>query len=382
MKILTYDKIPKDMKILTTLFAMMLYAVPALSQGDSYTIRGVAEGTVDGDTVYLCKLASLFSIKRIDSTKVAGGEYLFKGSYPGCGVHYVMTYRNGSYKGLTAIMLENADIQIHSFPADSKKEAIVSGGPNHMLWKEYKSIQKKWQDKKLPYWKTTQDSTVARRAQMLAQKAIDSLSVLQNDESFDFMMEHLPAPFSNLVLGEIFTSLPQEKKEVALRAFKEKYPEASNLKQMAAETNTNEAGAVGKTFTDFSMADVDGNPVSVGSFVKKNRYTLVDFWASWCGPCRAEMPYVVEAYEKYHNKGLEVVGISLDNKADAWKEAIGKLKLPWPQLSDLQGWKSLGADIYHIKAIPANILIDSNGVIVAKNLRGLTLLYKIDELLN
>jgi thiol-disulfide isomerase/thioredoxin len=114
--------------------------------------------------------------------------------------------------------------------------------------------------------------------------------------------------------------------------------------------------------------------------VGKSKYVLVDFWASWCGPCRAEMPYVVEAYQKYHDKGLEVIGVSFDNDKDAWVAAIGSLKMPWPQMSDLKGWESAAAGAYNIQSIPANVLIDEQGKIVAKNLRGEDLLDKMARL--
>ena len=108
---------------------------------------------------------------------------------------------------------------------------------------------------------------------------------------------------------------------------------------------------------------------------------LLDFWASWCGPCRAEMPTVVEAYTKYHDKGFEVVGVSLDNDKDSWVKAIADLQMPWPQMSDLKGWESEACAVYHVQAIPANVLIDEKGDIIAKDLRGEDLLNKMKELL-
>ena len=118
------------------------------------------------------------------------------------------------------------------------------------------------------------------------------------------------------------------------------------------------------------------------SIIAEHQYTLVDFWASWCGPCRAEMPNVVEAYNRYHDKGFEVVGISLDEDKKAWVAAIDKLQMPWPQLSDLKGWNCEGAVLYKIQSIPSNLLVDQDGKIVAKNLREDALLDKLSELFN
>ena len=116
-------------------------------------------------------------------------------------------------------------------------------------------------------------------------------------------------------------------------------------------------------------------------YVKKNKYTLIDFWASWCGPCRAEMPTVVKAYNLYHKKGFEVVGVSFDNNKAAWVKAIAQLKLPWSHMSDLKGWGCAAAPIYNIKGIPANVLVDSKGIIVGKNLRGEDLLNELAKLM-
>ena len=148
------------------------------------------------------------------------------------------------------------------------------------------------------------------------------------------------------------------------------------MKQIEVMKNAAEGGL----FTDFTMNDVNGKPVSVMSIITENQYTLIDFWASWCGPCRAEMPNVVDAYNKYHDKGFEVVGISLDEDKKAWVAAIDKLQMPWPQLSDLKGWQCEGAVLYKIQAIPSNLLVDQQGKIVAKNLREEALQNKLKEL--
>ena len=128
------------------------------------------------------------------------------------------------------------------------------------------------------------------------------------------------------------------------------------------------ATAIGSKALSFTQSDTSGKKMSLDSL--KGKYTFVDFWASWCGPCRAENPNVVKAYHQYKTKGFAIVGVSLDTDKDAWIRAIKKDKLAWTELSDLQGWKSETTIAYGIKGIPFNVLLDKNGTIIAKNLRG------------
>jgi len=137
--------------------------------------------------------------------------------------------------------------------------------------------------------------------------------------------------------------------------------------------------AVGQPLVDFEMADTTGNLVKL-SDVAKGKYLLVDFWAAWCRPCRAENPNVVEAYNNFKDKGFDVLGISFDDTRDAWLQAIEMDDLKWQQLSDLKGWQNAAGKLYGIQSIPQNVLISPDGIIIEKNLRGEDLQKKLAEL--
>jgi peroxiredoxin len=145
------------------------------------------------------------------------------------------------------------------------------------------------------------------------------------------------------------------------------------------QIDNGKVGAVGSEAMDFTQADTSGKPVSLSSF--KGKYVLIDFWASWCKPCRMENPNVLLAYERFKAKNFTVLGVSLDRSRDAWIKAIEDDKLVWSQVSDLKFWSNAVAQQYKIQQIPQNFLIDPNGKIVGKNLRGADLDSKLCALL-
>ena len=194
-----------------------------------------------------------------------------------------------------------------------------------------------------------------------------------------FMLQQLSTMMPSVEVIERVAQLPEVLQQV---------PMAQRLKELAERKFKTEPQVEGSDYVphyiDIVQPDVEGKEVSLKSVVenKQNRYVLLDFWASWCGPCMGEMPVLREAYKRYHKRGFEIYGVSLDSRAESWRAAIKKQNMQWVNVSALQEFNTPAVEHYAVEAIPTNYLIDcSNGVIVAKNLRGEAVLEKLAELL-
>jgi peroxiredoxin len=177
-------------------------------------------------------------------------------------------------------------------------------------------------------------------------------------------------------LGDLLKKFPDN---IALKSIKESYDQ--ELAQMAdRERREKDNSWVGKQAPDLALPDASGNTVSIQSY--KGKYLLVDFWASWCGPCRQENPNVVKAYNEFKNKNFTILGVSLDKDKDAWQQAIQADQLTWTHVSDLKFWNSKAVEVFKFEGIPFNILIDPQGKIIAESLRGDDLENKLKEVLN
>ena len=212
------------------------------------------------------------------------------------------------------------------------------------------------------------------------EEAYNKLQDEKNNYMIGYAMRHNKDVVSAFIIMNNSYSLNVNQLDSVVSAFDSSINNSYYVKHLQDRVKTLKRVAVGQHFVDFTLNDPDGNPVSLSSVVEKNKYTLVDFWASWCMPCRGENPNVVAAYKKYHDKGFTVFGVSLDKDHDKWVEAIKKDGLTWTHVSDLKYWGSEAAKLYGVQSIPHNVLIDSNGIIVDKNLRGQKLQDKLAEL--
>lgn len=221
------------------------------------------------------------------------------------------------------------------------------------------------------------------------QPYINQMEELQKEMStigYDFIKENINNKVGEFYLVSFIDLFDEiQVQELLILASPEYQKTINNLlrtceptKQLPEEA---ENGFVGRKFIDITGNTPDGKKVSISEYAGKGKVVLVDFWASWCGPCIKEMPNVVASYQKYKSKGFEIIGISLDEDKSKWTTAIKNLNMSWVNISDLKGWGSELSAPYDVTSIPFTLLIDKDGIIVAENLRGQELENKLAELL-
>jgi peroxiredoxin len=367
----------------------MMFALPGVVFAQpNVTVNASIKGLKAGQWVYLIRISNMEK----DSVKAEEGAFQFKKNIPdGEGDLYVLQIGRGHkvYNGVIyddippiSVYLDDGTVTIKG-NGPGFKDAEVSGAASaEDLYAYSNLIENKLHADELQEKGKELSEKQDTAGLKILQLQMDSVTSAYFKLTEQWVNEHPNSPVSAFLIGNILRAkLSFEELEVLLNKLSpsaKNNPATRNILQVI-ETNKLKLTAIGQTAPDFIQNDTLGNPVALKNF--RGKYVLIDFWASWCMPCREENPNVLKAFNAYKNENFTVLGISLDGEKKEWLNAIRKDGLIWEQVSDLKGRENTAGAKYDITAIPSNFLIDPDGKIIAKNLYGEDLQKKLEEVL-
>lgn len=335
----------------------------AACQSDSYKIAGECSGVNDGDTIFITN--DFATGKPFANGIVQDGKFSVEGTIdtPTLCIAYSKSGLN------TTFFVEPGTINLKLISTAKTK---VGGTPMN--------------DK----WQTVMDSTLLIGAEMdrIGKFIYNSQGTISPEEKAEAMarIENLQGRFAAFIKRYAEKNISNHFGMFMLLYYQEllspedilslagempsELQKTPDMQKLIAEMRHKTQVGVGGKLPDMTINDIDGKPVRMYDEIAKNKITLIDFWASWCGPCRAEMPNVVALYEAYNSKGFGIIGISLDEDKDKWQSAVKNLNMRWLQLSDLKGWNNALAVTMGVRSIPHTVLVDEKGNIIAIGLRG------------
>jgi peroxiredoxin len=355
---------------------VLLAVLLGCTQPDGYKIE---VSLVGGEGQLILEKRGETALVPLDTVELKNGKAILKGKveYPDL---YILHLAKNDQR--TILFVENCVIKVTG-TADSLQNAKISGSPVN---DEFLTIKTKLDndnkitmEKYREYQLAAQSGDTSKAGTLMEE--VQKLSAATDQKVKDFVKNNPASWVTPLFLAQLMGSLPAEEMDTLVSALDPKLSVTPYVAEIKKQLDVQRKLAIGQVAPDFTQNDPDGKPVKLSDVYAASKYTLIDFWAAWCGPCRQENPNIVAVYKDFKNKGFTVFGVSLDQDRERWLKAISDDKLTWTQVSDLKYWQNEAAALYSVRSIPANMLIDQTGKIVEKNLRGEDLRKKLAELL-
>ena len=350
--------------------ASILFSVALLTscQSNSYKISGSvssSEGLADGDTLFVTK--DLQTGIPSDTLIIEDGKFKLSGETDSTALCMIYSAKRNEINAAFFMEPGTIDIQLTDQPGGSRVGGTTCNNQWQTLNDSVMSIGKEINR----IAEHIYGNNLSQEEQQKGMEQIDKLNkrfaelvVKTAEKNIDnefgyFLLTYYPEELiDNNTRAKLIKELPAEMRQ------------RTAIKQMEQTINAAAKTAEGSTIKDFTQKTPDGTEISLMDEVKKYKVTVIDFWASWCGPCRQEMPFMMQMYDKLQSKGLGIIGISLDNDKDAWVKGTEALGFTWPQMSDLKGWDNEIAQHFQVTSIPHTIVVDQKGTILRRGLRG------------
>ena len=356
-------------KLLLSIVAASM-TLAACNAQSGYKVTGTVEGMPDGKAIIATVNGS--SLDTLAKADVKNGSFEFTGNVSEPTGAYIMVI---GQRGAIPFMLENANITVNAGQAG----LTVTGSEGQKIYDQFMAINTTTQQEAMKLQQEYQAANGDQAKMQAVQEAYAKLMTDAQAKETELIKANPDSYVSTFVIVSGMGQMEYEQLKERYNLLGEKAKASAQGKAIAAQIAKLESTAIGQIAPNFTITTPEGESISLYDI--KGKVKLIDFWASWCGPCRGENPHVVEIYKEYHPKGLEIFGVSLDNNKEAWVKAIADDGLVWKHGSDLKGWQSAPAQLYSVSGIPHTVLLDENNKIIAKNLRGDDLKQKIAELL-
>jgi peroxiredoxin len=342
-----------------------------------YTISGIVNGADSGSVVVLRFLGT---DRKPDTADITGNQFEFKGKADEALVAdvYIPEESHEPTRGLK-VVIENSVINIEG-SKDSFFAATVIGGISNNELNTLRKALLVYEDSLQLVSIRGEEANIAGDSVLSANlhEQYYTIEKEKNTTIKQFAIEHPKSIAGAYFVTTVFDFNLSELDSV-YNAFDSTIKNHLYVKQIKESIDAIKRTSVGQPAPDFELKNLNGIPVSLSSL--KSKYVFVDFWASWCAPCRAENPNLVKTYKQFRGKNFEILGVSLDDNRQEWLKAIKKDKLTWQHVSDLKGWESSVVPLYGLRGIPANFLVDTTGKIIARDLHGDQLQKKLEEVL-
>lgn len=360
------------------LVSLLLIFQSCKKEGNKLELKGKVLSDTEGMIYLMTRKDGKFI--NLDSIQLAEGAFTFKTN---CDLTELFYLKIQGFDNLYQVLAQPGTVEL-TLNTEEPFDIVVKGSEAHALLEKYLTLTESFEVKNdelkqlLIQSSITQDTIL----QDSINKVIEQNDIERLKQGIEFVTTNSSSPASTFItLKYLSYELEPAQMEQIIGTVPEEFHNMAYFVDLQKRYEVLKTVAIGQTAPAFSQADTTGAEVSLSDF--KGKYVLIDFWASWCPYCREANPHLAKVYETYKDKEFVIIGISLDSKRENWIKAIYDDKLAgWYHLSDLKGWQNAVAELYGIKSIPQNVLLDPNGVIIGRNLKGSILDKKMEELFN